>query len=108
MAVLFAETVAFDDAQRPQLLDRLRDFITKNRFAIGEDTLTSLGAAIRKFTMNMSESDFEAYAEWLRPTQTETLSHHVELELTKSVAWRLVYENVAGGASGTLRISLPG
>ena len=96
-AVLFAETIAFHDNERRQLLEYLGDFISKHRFAIDEDTLTIMGAAIRKFALNMAESDFEAYAQWLRPTDTQTIRPHIELEMAKALVSRLSYENVAEG-----------
>jgi hypothetical protein len=92
LTVLFAETTAFDDSQRPELLSLLHRYILDERFSSDEDAQTSVGSAIRKFAMNMDESLFEQYAEFFEPSETETLSCELELELAKSLTWRIVYE----------------
>ncbi len=97
IAILAAETTAFDEAAKQRLLSALAMFITRNRFATDEDTMTVLGSAIRKYAMNMDESDFDTYAHWLQPTAIETLHHHVELELAKGASWRLAYEPTGAG-----------
>ncbi len=45
--------------------------------------------------MNMDESSFDNYANWLHPEQTHYLNHRVELELVKGACWRLTYEHVS-------------
>lgn len=91
-AVLFAETTAFNESQKLRLLPCLYRFCEDHRFSTDEDTVTAVGAAIRKYAMNMGESDFDGYAELLVPSNTETLSHEIELELVKALGWRLVYQ----------------
>ncbi len=97
IAILAAETTAFDEQAKQRLLSALATFITRNRFTTDDDTITVLGSAIRKYAMNMDESDFDTYAHWLQPTATETLHHHVELELAKGASWRLAYEPTGVG-----------
>jgi hypothetical protein len=92
LTILFAETVAFDEPQRPELLPLLHRYILEERFNRNEDAQTSVGSAIRKFAMNMDEAGFETYAELFGPSETETLSCELELELAKALMWRLVYE----------------
>ena len=94
-AVLFAETTAFSDAERPRLLNVLQGFIEQNRFSSVDETITALCSAIRKYAMNMDESRFDSYATWLLPSQTAALSYDLELEFSKAVAWRLMYEPFA-------------
>jgi hypothetical protein len=101
-AILFAETTAFNDSLRQRLLGGLAKFITKNRFTRSPERITVVGAAVRKYAMNMDQSDFESYANWLQPTQTEPLHHLIELELVKGACWRLSYLPV----SGTTKFSL--
>lgn len=90
-AVLFAETAVFDGALRAQLLAELGTYIARNRFTRNRDEIMAVAAAIRKYAMNMDESRFELYGGWLRPSDTETLSSRVELELVKALSWRLSY-----------------
>ena len=97
-AVLFAETTAFSEDLQPRLLAGLGEFIEQKRFHRDEETATAVGSAIRKYAMNMGESHFDSYAKWLLPSQTEALGHEVELELTKSVSWRLIYEPLTTSA----------
>lgn len=99
IAVLFAEQMEFDSSQTEQLLAGLRDFIHQYRFATEKAQLTALGAAIRKFAMNMPWELFEVYANWFEPTATHTISNYVELELAKSVVWRLTYVRTNSGVS---------
>ena len=95
--ILFAETAAFHEPQRPELLSLLHRYILDERFSKDEDAQTSVGSAIRKFAMNMDQSSFESYAEFFRPSETETLSCELELELAKALMWRLVYEQFDAG-----------
>lgn len=94
LTVLFAETVDFDDAQLPELLTSLNGYILAERFTQDENAQTVVGAAIRKYAMNMNEDRFEHYAQMLKPSRTEVLSHYVELELVKGICWRLYYEPI--------------
>ena len=89
--VLFAETVEFGPEEIPRLLNSLGQFISKNRCSIKEKTIVSLGAAIRKFAMNMPEDRFDGYASWLSPGETTYLDHRVELELVQGISWRLTF-----------------
>lgn len=91
MAVVFAETTAFDSSQRPRLLAELAAFITRNRFTRDRNAITAVGSALRKYAMNMDEAQFELYGGWLRPSDTEKLGTDVELELVKALCWRLSY-----------------
>ena len=90
-AILFAETTEFAQEYKPRLLSVLFEYIDKNRFCTEGDVVTVVGSAIRKYAMNMGDSDFEQYADWLLPSQTHSLGHELELELTKSASWRLTY-----------------
>lgn len=90
-AVLFAETTRFPKDLRAPLLGALLQFIQEKRFATDEETITAVGSAIRKFAMNMRESDFERYAELFLPSSTAAMSCEVELELAKGVTWRTLY-----------------
>jgi len=91
-AVLFAEITAFSDELRPRFLDALLLFIEQNRFTRDDETITATGSAVRKYAMNMSESDFERYAGLFLPSETVTLSCEIELELAKAVTWRMLYK----------------
>ncbi|MDZ4821532.1 MAG: hypothetical protein SGJ20_21430 [Planctomycetota bacterium] len=96
-AVLFAETTTFQTAEVPRLLAALARFIGNNRFTTDGGLTIVVAAAIRKYAMNMSEERFESYADWLQPSQTDTVSYPIELELTKGAAWRLMYLPIAAG-----------
>jgi hypothetical protein len=89
-AVLFAETLGFNETHKPRLLCALFKFAIDNRFSRNDEMTTAVGSAIRKFAMNMPESSFEDYSELLVPTDTNTLSCEIELELAKAVGWRLI------------------
>ena len=91
--VLFAETMAFSDLQKPRLLNSLFEFVEQNRFAKDDQLITAVGSAIRKFAMNMPTSEFERYSQLFSPTSTDTLSCETELELAKAVSWRLMKVN---------------
>ncbi len=94
-AVLFAETVGFDESEKPRLLRALFNFVKDNRFSQDDEMMTAVGAAIRKFAMNMSPSHFADYASLFGRTNTDTLSCELELELAKAVVWKLA---TCGGA----------
>jgi hypothetical protein len=89
-AVLFAETIGFNETQKPRLISMLFEFANKHRFSRNDELMTAVGSAIRKFAMNMPESSFEDYSSLLAPTDTDTLSCEIELELAKAVEWRLI------------------
>jgi hypothetical protein len=91
-AVLFAEVKPFRGEQRTRLLDALGKYINENRFVEDQDSLITLCSAIRKYAMNMPESRFEEYADWLLPTETATLHHEAEMEFAKGICWRLEFE----------------
>lgn len=93
--VLVAEITEFEPDGIPRLLDSLGEFISKKRCSNRETTILSLGAAIRKFAMNMSEDRFDKYASWLSPGETTYLDHRVELELVQGISWRLTYVPVS-------------
>ncbi|NQV23514.1 MAG: hypothetical protein HQ518_04010 [Rhodopirellula sp.] len=88
-AVFVAETTGFNDEQRPRLVRALFEFCTTHRFTDNEELETAVGSAIRKLALNMAPDDFERYAELFAPTETDTLSCVIELELAKAVSWRL-------------------
>jgi len=94
-AVMFAGSTAFTGEQRPRLLSALGAYITQHRFTRDDDRITVVSSAGRKYAMNMDEAEFERYAEWLVPEETEYLTHRVELELVKGVCWRLSFEWIA-------------
>jgi hypothetical protein len=94
-AVLFAGSTAFTDEQRPRLLSALGAYITQHRFTRDDDRITVVSSAAREYAMNMGEAEFERYAEWLLPEETEYLTHRVELELIKGICWRLSFERIA-------------
>jgi hypothetical protein len=91
-AVLFAEVKPFHGEQRTRLLEALGKYINENRFVEDQDSLVTLCSAIRKYAMNMPESNFEGYATWLLPTETATLHHEAEMEFAKGICWRLEFE----------------
>jgi hypothetical protein len=93
-AVLFAGSTGFTDEQRPRLLSALGAYITQYRFTRDDDRITVVSSAARKYAMNMGEPEFEAYAVWLVPEETEYLTHRVELELIKGICWRLSFERL--------------
>ncbi|MBX3419013.1 MAG: hypothetical protein KF851_15520 [Pirellulaceae bacterium] len=94
IAVLFAETTAFSSDQLPPLLNGLAAFIDEYRFSTTKKIVNAVGSAIRKFGMNMPPEQFPRFAAWFGPSETETISHDVELELVKAVVWRLSYQPV--------------
>ncbi len=89
-AVLFAEIAEFDESQTEQLLKRLFAFVDDHRLSQDDDTKTVVGAAIRKLAMNLRDEQFEQYANLFLPTETDTLSCEIELELAKAIVWRLI------------------
>jgi hypothetical protein len=91
-AILFAEVKPFRGEQKIRLLDALAKYIRENRFVEDHDSLVTLCSAIRKYAMNMPESRFEEYANWLLPTETATLHHEAEMEFAKGICWRLEFE----------------
>lgn len=91
-AILRSESIAFSDKHRTRLLAALSAYIINHRFAQNDDLVTVVGSAIRKYALNMSESDFESYARWLYPVEGEYPTHRVELELVKAICWRLTFE----------------
>jgi hypothetical protein len=97
-AVLIAETTAFDPSHVRRLLDSLAAFISEFRFTTDEEMTTVLGSAIRKYAMNMEESDFDAYAAWFEKSNSQSPSHHVQSELAKGAAWRMMYEPVGSSS----------
>lgn len=88
-AVLVAETRTFPECEARGLLQGLGQFIDKNRFMTDEETVVATGAAIRKYALNMSETDFTSYAKWLAPSSTDPIPHEIELELVKALKWRV-------------------
>lgn len=88
-AVLFAETTAFDTEEQARLRPALFAFALENRFSTDDETITAVGAAIRKLAMILPASQLDEYARLFQPTATETLSFRVELELAKAIVWRL-------------------
>ena len=106
-AVIDASHTKFTDGQRRELLDALHIFIESHLYTRVEEEITVVGSAVRKYALNMSESQFEDYATWLQPKQTEYPHHRVELELVKGICWRLAYEPVSTGvAFASLRSTL--
>jgi hypothetical protein len=97
-AVLFAETVKFTSQSRPRFVSRLFDFARDQRFSRNDESITAVGAAVRKIAMNMDRSQFEDYADLFSRTNTDTLSCDIELELAKAIGWRLVASNIATAA----------
>lgn len=91
-AILLAESFAFTGTERNRLLAALSTYISNQRFTDDENLITIVGSAIRKYALNMSESDFESYAGWLYPVEGEYPTHRVELELVKAICWRLTFE----------------
>jgi hypothetical protein len=93
-AVLFAETKPFDGDLRPRLLNALGQFIEGNRLTEDADRMIYLCSAIRKYAMNMGQDQFDAYAEWLLPTDTTPVHHEVEMEFVKGLSYRLQFEKL--------------
>ena len=98
-AVFVAETTGFSDEQRPRLVRTLFGFCEAHRFTDNEELETAVGSAVRKLALNMTPTDFEEYAELFAPTDTDTLSCVIELELAKAVSWRL--EKLTSPSPGT-------
>lgn len=88
-AVLFSSVTAFDEADKNSLLRGLSDYIEKNRFAQDEAVLTVLGAAVRKYCMNMPVGFFDSTSSWFSPSTTQPVSSVFEMELSKGIHWRL-------------------
>lgn len=91
-SILFAEVKPFRGEQKARLLKALGAYIDQHRFVEDQNSLITLCSAIRKFAMNMPESQFEHYANWLLPTATATLHHEAEMEFAKGICWRLEFE----------------
>jgi len=88
-AVLFSSVTAFGDSEKESLLNGLSNYIEKNRFTQDESVLTVLGAAVRKYCMNMPADRFESTASWLLPSTVQSVSPIFEMELSKGIHWRL-------------------
>ncbi len=95
-AVLFSEVAEFTEGHRVRLLNALSIYIAENRFTTDEELITTTGSAIRKYAMNMGEERFNAYVEWLEPSNTQRVHHQVELELVQGASWRLQYIPISG------------
>ncbi len=91
-AIIFAEVKPFRGELTTRLLTALGTYIEQNRFVEDQDSLVALCSSIRKYAMNMPESLFEHYANWLLPTETATLHHEAEMEFAKGICWRLEFE----------------
>ncbi|WP_146459127.1 hypothetical protein [Rubripirellula tenax] len=90
-AVLFAETKSFENAERDRLLRVLHAFIDRNRLTEDADRMVYVCSAIRKYAMNMGQDQFEAYCDWLLPTETTPVHHEVEMEFVKALSYRLQF-----------------
>ena len=88
-AALLAETIPFRAELSSRLLNGLFKFANEHRFSENEQTLVAVGAAIRKFAMNMPCKMLEQFAMLFVPSETQTVSCHIELELAKGASWRL-------------------
>ncbi|QEG39405.1 hypothetical protein [Roseimaritima ulvae] len=91
LAVLFAEKVSFVDDAQDRLLQVLNVFIEGNRLSDDADRMVYLCSAIRKYAMNMRQSQFDEYCDWLIPTDTTPVHHEVEMEFLKGLSYRLQF-----------------
>ncbi len=88
-AAILAETIPVTTELRPRLLNGLFEFANEHRLSENEQTLVAVGAAIRKFALNMHGNMLDQYSKLFVPSETQTVSCRVELELAKGANWRL-------------------
>jgi hypothetical protein len=87
--ILQAEVLEFSTSEVEQMLNLLHQFIDQNRFSNEEDVVIAVGAAIRKYAMNLPNDRMEDYAKLFDTSSTEAMSEQIELELVKAITWRL-------------------
>lgn len=88
-AALLAEIVPVAAELKPRLLNGLFKFAHEHRLSENEQAQVAVGAAIRKFAMNMPGNMLDQYATLLIPSETQTVPCRIELELAKGATWRL-------------------
>lgn len=99
-AIANAESLSFDENQKPRLLKIYDRFIETLRFTEDEDEITVVCSAIRKYAMNMGADRLENYAGWIVPTKSQRIHQDIELELCKGACWHFRYldSNFGNGA----------
>lgn len=90
--VLEAEVLPFLEDQRPELVRLLRGFVEENRDSNDPMDQVAVGSAIRKLVFNLEEGDWETAAALLEVGPRGELPLEVELEVAKSLVYRLVAE----------------
>lgn len=90
-AAIAASVTTFTSDQKPRLLKALEKYIESGLQACDEDSLTAVGAAARKFGMNMEPDGFDSFRQWF--SQSDGINIHPDLlmELAKGVRWRFVF-----------------
>ena len=88
-AVIEAEVVAFPPKQIETLNRSLRRFIEDNRNSDNPNDVVAVGSALRKYVMNMPEKELAAFHRLFDPSDTVAMPFEVELELVKTVLWKL-------------------
>jgi hypothetical protein len=87
--VIEAEACAFSSENLRTVLPLLRRFIERFRDSSDADDMVAVGSALRKFVMNMPIEDLDTLAVWFDPGPTTPVSWEIELELAKTVLWRV-------------------
>jgi hypothetical protein len=86
--VIECEFTAFDESQIPELNERMRDFIERNRDSDDPRDLVAVGSAIRKYVATMHADALPSLALLLQPGRAP-VPLDVELEVSKMVVRKL-------------------
>jgi len=84
-----AEPVAFALDELGRLLPILREFVVRFRHSKDRDDMVAVGAALRKYAMNMPPKDLDRLHELFDPSPIAAIPCEIELELTKTLVWKL-------------------
>ena len=90
--IIDAEPVSFGSDDLSELLPLLREFIVRFRHSDDSDDMTAVGAALRKYMMNVTQADLSRLADLFEPSPIAIIPSEIELELTKTLVWRLTAE----------------
>ena len=88
-AVIEAEALPFTQTELNELLPLLRRIIEQFRSSTAFDDIVAVGSAVRKYVMNIPADELKTLHAFFDPTPTAPISFEVELELAKTVVWRL-------------------
>lgn len=83
--VIQAELLRFGEAQKPELLSVLRDFIGTWRCSDNLDDLVAVGSAIRKYMANIETSNIGTIATLLAASHAGTVPLELKLEIVKMI-----------------------